>query len=485
MTHARDRAASLLEIPSDDVGADLAGFLDEERDTLLRARAGSGKTTAIVIKIAHLVLDKGVAPEEILAVTFNNAAARQLEARLRAAGLGDGVRVRTFHALAQRIVRAHFGPARRAVFDTTGEDAERLTQITDEAVDAVINERFWHFCAGKMRTRYDKRRDYVESVGREALLSAANFLRARGYGLRDRMTDAWDRGGPIMGNAMKVALNIDIGLKEAGLLDGAAVLGAAAWTLERELETGRRRPSEAHDVAHVFIDEYQDCSAPYLRLIAAIRDINGATTITGVGDDWQAINGFAGADLGFFEAPERVMDDPVRHDLLCNRRSGAEIVAWGNRVMAEMGCVDGPAVASAARGAGAVAEMHLGAARDATFIAERLARQVCRESGHVALIARRWKVGDHRLFDLTKRVRARLEADGWPGRVTGLTAHGSKGLEFDQVLLLDDGSFPLSHPARPILEPLIPEADYLREEACLRHVAGTRARDRLDEVVMT
>jgi hypothetical protein len=51
--------------------------------------------------------------------------------------------------------------------------------------------------------------------------------------------------------------------------------------------------------------------------------------------------------------------------------------------------------------------------------------------------------------------------------------------------LLDDGSFPLEHPARPIMEALIPTESYLREEACLKYVAGTRARRRLDIVDMT
>lgn len=485
MATPRERAAACLGIGTDAIEDDLAGFIDETHDTLLRARAGSGKTTALIIKIAHLVLDRGVPPEQILAVTFNNAAARQLEARLLAAGLGDRVRVRTFHALAQRIVRAHFGPARRAVFDQTGEDGVRVREIVEEAIDQVATESFFHFCASRMRMPYRKRREYIESVGRDALLSATNFLRARGYGLQNRYEQAWEDGGPIAGNAMKAARAIDLGLKEAGLIDGSAVLGAAAWTLERELERGAARASEAHDTQFVLIDEFQDCSAPYLRLISAIRDINsGATTIIGVGDDWQAINGFAGADLAFFDEPERLMMSPVRHDLLRNRRSGAEIVAWGNRVMGEMGCLDGPAVAAPERGAGCIAQMHLGAGRDIAYTAERLATRVSDEADSLALIARRWKVGDLSLRALASRVEARVKERGWAGSVRGITAHGAKGLEFDQVLLLDDGSFPLEHPARPIMAGLIPEEDYLREEACLRHVAGTRARDRLDEITI-
>ena len=190
------------------------------------------------------------------------------------------------------------------------------------------------------------------------------------------------------------------------------------------------------------------------------------------------------SDLDYFKGAARHMEDPALLDLLKNRRSGAEIVAWGNAVMTEAGDGDGPAVADPQNGAGEVRSMRLSADRDMRYIAGRIAEAVDPGMASLALIARKWKVGDHHLGRLAKAVRAALEERGSDQKVTGITAHGSKGLEYDQVFLLDDGSFPLQHPSRPILEALIPEEDHLREEACLRHVAGTRAKRRLDLVAM-
>ena len=71
------------------------------------APAGSGKTTTLIARIAWL-LDGGAAPETITAIVFNKRAADELRARLStaAAGLrGDAVRVRTFHALGLEILR--------------------------------------------------------------------------------------------------------------------------------------------------------------------------------------------------------------------------------------------------------------------------------------------------------------------------------------------------------------------------------------------
>ncbi len=485
LARAREVAARILGIKKTKVEDDLLAFLTATNgDALLRARAGSGKTTALTIKAAYLTQELGVDPERIMMLTFNNAAARSLESRIAAASVPSGIRVRTFHALGQRIVRAHFGGARRAVFDEKSEEGEAIALMMQEAIDEVVNERFYHFCASRMRTRYDKRVEYVESIGREALMSAVGFLRARGYGLQNRLEKAWDTHGPIAGNAMKVILGYEKRLKEARLLDGVSVLQAAAWTLEREIETGQMKPSEAHDVDYIFIDEFQDVSLPYMRLVGAIRDINGMVNIQGVGDDFQSINGFAGADLVYFDKPDTALEEPQLLDLLRNRRSGSKIVEWGNQVMADAGVDGAPAIADPANGSGEVRTGRVSAERDFTFIAGKLAEMADTRYERIALIARKWKVGPHALSRLAKAVDANLKAKGWTGNMTAISAHGSKGLEYDQVLLLDDGSFPMQHPSRPILRDLISDEEYLREEACLKHVAGTRARQSLVVVSM-
>lgn len=482
---ARNRAAQLLSIPPKEVEDDLLDFITHGHgDAVLRARAGSGKTTALALKVAYLTIDLGVRPSSIVLLAFNNAAARSIESRLGAFNVPPGVRVRTFHAYAARIVRAHFGAARRPVFDEQSEEGLLIARLMDEALDEVVNEKFYGFCASRMRTSYRKRRDYVESVGREALLSATQFMRARGYGLQNRLPNAWEEIGPIAGNAMRVAVKFETKLREARLLDATGVIQAAGWTLERELEKGVMRESEAHDVDWIFVDEAQDVSMPYMRLVKAVREINGGANIQMVGDDWQAINGFAGSDTSFFLEPDAHLEDPEVMFLLKNRRSGAQIVDWGNGVMRVAGYTDAPAVPHKANGKGAVKTARVSAKRDLRLAAQKLAELIDKDATSVALIARKWKVGNHGLSRLRGLVETFAKDAGKKCKVIGITAHGSKGLEWQQILLLDDGSFPNEHPSRPILEDLIPEHEFLREEACLKHVAGTRAQKTLTVVNM-
>ncbi len=97
---------------------------------------------------------------------------------------------------------------------------------------------------------------------------------------------------------------------------------------------------------YIFVDEFQDFSFLFDSMIKSILDLNEQVSIFCVGDNWQAINGFAGSDLHYFENFQASMPNSKRIYLSTNYRSDANIVEFGNSIMDVMSGFDKNAVAS-------------------------------------------------------------------------------------------------------------------------------------------
>lgn len=102
----------------------------------------------------------------------------------------------------------------------------------------------------------------------------------------------------------------------------------------------RNRGKEVGDVRnlrYIFIDEFQDFSEIFHALVGEIRSLNPQVEFFCVGDDWQAINGFAGSDIKFFENFAEYFRSPLRLEISTNYRSPSKIVDLGNALMKGMG----------------------------------------------------------------------------------------------------------------------------------------------------
>lgn len=103
--------------------------------------------------------------------------------------------------------------------------------------------------------------------------------------------------------------------------------GAARLQLDRTDSIAIR------DLRWILIDEFQDFSELYYRVIGAILEVNPSIRVVAVGDDWQAINGFAGAQLTFFNEFDEHFSGAGAATISKNRRSGRAIVGAGNQLM--------------------------------------------------------------------------------------------------------------------------------------------------------
>src|SRR6266516_870227 len=115
-----------------------------EGPVLILAGAGSGKTRVITYRVAHLVENRDVRPEQILAVTFTNKAADQMKFRvrnlLRAARSGDPL-ISTFHSFCVRLLRREIEALNYTRDFTIYDEADQLQVVKAVSKELKVDYR--------------------------------------------------------------------------------------------------------------------------------------------------------------------------------------------------------------------------------------------------------------------------------------------------------------------------------------------------------
>jgi DNA helicase-2/ATP-dependent DNA helicase PcrA len=112
-----------------------------EGPLLIMAGAGSGKTRVLTHRIAYLLVEKGVNPYNILAITFTNKAAREMRERIykMMGGTADEIWISTFHSMCVRILRRdidRIGYNRNfTILDTTDQQSVVKAILKDKNID--------------------------------------------------------------------------------------------------------------------------------------------------------------------------------------------------------------------------------------------------------------------------------------------------------------------------------------------------------------
>jgi len=245
-----------------------------EGPLLILAGAGSGKTKTLTHRVAYLVKNQLATSSQILGVTFTNKAAKEMRERV-ATLLGDNAEHRsfmpymgTFHSMCVKILRIdgqYIGlPSNFVIFD----ESDRTALIKQLAKQQSIDEK--QFPSRMIGS--------LISSAKNELLSPAEY-----NGIAST---------PNQKTASRIFPLYEKGLRDQQALDFDDLIGRTVSLLENNPEV---KEKWRRQFKYILIDEYQDTNAAQYKLIKLFTNEN--KNICVVGDDWQSIYSWRGADF--------------------------------------------------------------------------------------------------------------------------------------------------------------------------------------------
>jgi DNA helicase-2/ATP-dependent DNA helicase PcrA len=246
-----------------------------EGPLLIQAGAGSGKTKTLTHRIAHIISSGKATPFNILSVTFTNKAAKEMRQRV-AALLGQNADNRgfmpymgTFHSICVRILRQdgeHVGiPRTFVIFD----ESDRQAAVKQASKRLMIDEKTFpaRVISG------------IISSAKNEMTDPKEFADLAG-------------SSPAQRTAAQVYPLYEKALKEASALDFDDLINRTVKMLQTQPEI---RAKWRQQFKYIMIDEYQDTNAAQYKLVKLFT--NEDNNIAVVGDDWQSIYSWRGADF--------------------------------------------------------------------------------------------------------------------------------------------------------------------------------------------
>lgn len=275
---------------------------------LVLAGAGTGKTRVVMHRVVNLIRHR-VAPERILAVTFTNKAAREMQQRATAL-LGrrrakQKPEISTFHSLCVRILRRHIHhlgyPRQFAIYDRGDQESVARAALRDiKVAETVLRPSDVIGMIGRWKTS-----DISPARAAAMAQSDKQHLAAAAY---RRYQNA---------------------LKAAGAVDFDDLLGLVNELFDRMPDVRR---TEAARFDHLMVDEYQDTNAGQYRIVKVLAA--GHRNLCVVGDDDQSIYAWRGAEVAHILRFKNDWPDAKVIRLETNYRSTRQIIDWSNRLIA-------------------------------------------------------------------------------------------------------------------------------------------------------
>jgi len=292
-------------------GEQYAAVTSAEGPCLVLAGAGSGKTRTIVYRVAYL-LERGVAPENILLVTFTNKAAKEMLSRVEMllGGAPTGLWGGTFHSVANRILRKY---ADRVGFKNN------FTIMDEEDAKDMIK-----VCIKDLGIDTRARRFPAPAVLKAIVSYASNSRKDLGKVIDQKYPNFYE----LLPEIERVRNLYETKKRDANAMDFDDLLLYLLRLLGED--TGVRKKLSSN-FKYILVDEYQDTNVIQAQIVMALGEEHGNIFV--VGDDAQSIYSFRAANLKNILDFPKIYQEAKTFRLETNYRSTPNILEVANAII--------------------------------------------------------------------------------------------------------------------------------------------------------
>ncbi|CAM3945619.1 UvrD-helicase domain-containing protein [Pseudoalteromonas byunsanensis] len=435
---------------------------------LLLAGAGTGKTSVMVARAKFLVHCGDVLPQQILLLAYGNEAAKELKQRA-----GETFGCMTFHALGKLIITAVEG--KQPQLSTLTNDAKKRFKFVHDTLQALCFQPgykllFERFCVKECNIQPSAEMvEFINSSGCKPVIThiASLLSTYKSVAALGQLKAIALQQSELLKCLTPIVEEYQSYLSNEGAIDFDDMIAKAIGYIE----------AGAFSVPwlHVMVDEFQDLSPIRARLLKALLGARSKRYLFAVGDDWQSIYRFSGADItlttNFHEhfgcSTVTALDQTFRYPQDILDISSTFICANPNQLTKY--------VQSACDSEQSTQLIEI---VDSEFdaVEKVLAELNAQGEASVLLLAR-----FHKMLPSRERLSG-LQGKFSALKIRTMTFHAAKGKEADYAMIMGlyegHNGFPASRPVQPLMDAMLPtrETFPLAEERRLFYVALTRAK---------
>ena len=412
----------------------LEASLPDKGVSLVIAGAGTGKTTTMIEKIKNVLIHSDLAPENLLILTFSRKAAEEIKTRL---GRNSGTDITpvfsgTFHSFALQLLREY-----PSIYIKHFRFPAFPGIITDEDKKEII------------RNIILSRKELYLGIPCDTVFNLAENL----HRLKPELLKKLEHSG-LFNLIQEIPEKYKDYKTLKALIDFDDMIAHASLLLK---EVPEIRDSVRSRYRHIFVDEFQDTSDDNFELLSLLL-CSEKPNLFMVGDDYQSIYGFRNAKVEYIINIKKYFPEAKILELTFNYRSGKKIIKLSNSFIRQNRFRTSKKIIPCKDQRGIVKFHSVAKGGSETGAINKIISEVS-ETRNIAVIYR----NNYQEMILRRELAATTSR-----KLQFLTMHGSKGLEFDIVIITG------------ISDRIIPDrTSDIEEERRLFYVAMTRAENEL------